>query len=464
MGRAGAHCEADAVVLGLGPAGASAASHLARAGLHVLALDRARFPRDKCCGDCLSPKALAPLERLGQDDLLREAGHPVRSFRWWGPNGKPSGAGRFQGSPCICLPRRQLDQQLRLEAQRSGAQIEEGVSAQQLLRVGGRVTGVRARRPGGAELIIKAPVTVMATGSLQRLHGGLHPLPRLSNGHGLGLRAYYEGIAELSSSAELHCHPRIGAGYLWIFPLGGGRANVGLGFGCLGWQRLSQKLPAAFRRCLRELPGLRGRFEKARRISPLVGSPVALSDGSLPRLPAGLLPAGDALALCDPLGGEGIANALLSGELAARAVLDAAGAPERSVRLYRAVLKRQLLPELRASAAMQSLSRHPAAFDLLWSRAQSNPQLDQLMISLMADGASALVSWKNAAGMLGPGLDPQRLLGRRGLRLADGLLNALFRSAPSLALARLLGAAAMQDPRLAPGHAGAHSGDDGGTP
>jgi len=227
--------EFDLIVVGAGPAGASCALYAARAGLRVLLLDRARFPRDKVCGDFVPRRAQRCLEELGLLHRLLAAPHVRLShLRLVAPSGaavtlpfcpaqaKPPGYAAY-----VCR-RWHLDALL-VEAAREVAAVREGFAVTHVLRDGQAVVGVRGHGEGTPEESFAARLVVGADGhrSVLRRQLGLY---RLEPRHwAAAARAYYRGVDMDPSTAEVHFLPWVRSGYLWLFPADDGLTNVGLG-------------------------------------------------------------------------------------------------------------------------------------------------------------------------------------------------------------------------------------------
>ncbi|MCC7275236.1 MAG: FAD-dependent monooxygenase, partial [Alphaproteobacteria bacterium] len=225
----------DLVVVGGGPAGAAAAMFAARAGLNALLLDKALFPRDKICGDAISGKSVAILRELGLlEGVRRLPGAPVGHIVFGSPDhveadidlSRAADPGRVTG---FVIRRTDFDAFLFAEAARK-VECRDGFLVDDLVMADGAVRGVRGRdlRTGRTEEI-GARIVLGADGyrSIVARRLGLY---RYDPDHtAVGLRAYYDGVAGLGDRIELHYVDAVRPGYLWIFPLGGGAANVGIG-------------------------------------------------------------------------------------------------------------------------------------------------------------------------------------------------------------------------------------------
>lgn len=341
---------ADLVVVGAGPAGAAAALAARRQGLEVVVLDRATFPRDKTCGDGLTAAALADLERLGVEVPALPA-EPVRQVvvvapdRWQVELPLPA-----PGLHAAVVERARLDAAIVAAARTAGALVREGV---EVVAVEPDDTGVAVRSADGS--IVRAPFVVAADGhySTVRRHVGTDRGRDLGTWH--AVRQYFGDVGDprLWVLFERDLLP----GYAWVFPLPGGRANVG--FGVLraaghDGKALARLWPDLLGRpTLRAALGPRAEPEGRHRAWPIPSAydPARLTDGRI-------LYAGDAAGLVDPLTGEGVAQAIESGELAVDAVTAGGDAHTVGSR-YRTSVGRRLGRDLRFASALQRLLRSP---------------------------------------------------------------------------------------------------------
>lgn len=348
---------ADVVVVGGGPAGAAAGITLARAGRQVVLVDKAVFPREKCCGDGLTAGALRLLDDLGLDPGAVASWQVVDDVVIRSPSGRqttfplPRGQGQF----AAVARRADLDDALLDVARRAGVHVREGAP----------VTGVDA----DAERVVvtvddgsplTAPYVVAADGMwspTRKLVGAATPGYR---GEWHAFRQYFAGVGPRAAT-ELFVwfEPDLLPGYAWSFPLPDGRANVGFGIArdATNVQDMARLWPDLLARPhVREVLGDAAVAEGPHRAWPIPARVDAVA-----RTAAGgrVLFAGDAAAATDPLTGEGIAQALLTGILASEAVLAAGpGRPDEAAAGYDRAVDRALVADHRMSVLLQRALRH----------------------------------------------------------------------------------------------------------
>jgi geranylgeranyl reductase family protein len=352
----------DVVVVGGGPAGATAALAARRAdpGASVLVLDRAAFPRDKVCGDGIAPEALDVLAGLGVDPgALTEGFAPVPRLRLTGPSGAV--VERPMHRPAAVVPRLAFDARLLAVARAAGAEVRRGL-----------VRRVHPR-PDGVEVdgSVTASVLVAADGaeSVVRRSLGI-PVPRPDQ-VAVAIRGYAPEPPGAAGVQVVTTTARRWPAYAWCFPLGDGRANVGYGELVSGGVTRAGLVDGLHRL----LPGVAPDQLRAHRLP--------LSTGR-PRLPDGrVLLTGDAAGLVNPLTGEGIYYAVLSGACAGAAAH--AGADAGAV--HRRALEARLGRTLRHLTVASQLSRLPRVMDAAVRAAATRQAVFDDVVRLgLADG------------------------------------------------------------------------------
>jgi len=331
--------EADVIVVGAGPAGATTAFYLAQSGLDVLLLEKSRFPREKVCGDGLTPRAVKTLVAMGvsvseQDGWVRNQGLRVigagkRLEMPWPELSSYPGYG-------LVRTRLDLDETLARRAQQAGARLLEGVTVTGpvLSERTGRITGVTARPAGEeGERTYSARVVVAADGNSSRLSVAMGLRKRDDRPLGVAVRAYYQTPRHdddyLESWLDLWDGDRLLPGYGWIFGMGDGTSNVGLGLLNTSAAFGNTDYHALLRRWLKGMPAEWG-FTEENRTQPIRGAALPMGFNRTPHYFKGLLLAGDAGGMVNPFNGEGIAYAMESGEILARTIVQALARARRA--------------------------------------------------------------------------------------------------------------------------------------
>jgi geranylgeranyl reductase family protein len=357
---------ADVIVVGAGPAGSSAAYYLATAGLDVLLLEKSSFPREKVCGDGLTPRAVKALTAMGVQIGADQGWLRNKGLRIIGGGGRIELAwpdlSVYPGFGMV-RTRTDFDEILARHAQKAGARLAENVTVTGPLidSKSGRVTGVSALEatggpgPGGrpgqkADAVRRefgARVVIAADGNSSRLSVSMGLHKRDDRPLGVAVRTYYRTPRHdddyLEAWLDLWDGESLLPGYGWIFGMGDGTSNVGLGllntsdaFGHIDYRAL-------LRRWLAAMPA-EWELAEQNRTQPVRGAALPMGFNRTPHYTRGVLLVGDAAGLVNPFNGEGIAYAMESGELAARSVVQAFGRPtaagtERALQGYPMALK-----------------------------------------------------------------------------------------------------------------------------
>ncbi len=333
------------LVVGAGPAGSAAAFHLARRGVDVLLVDRASFPRDKVCGDGLTPRAVGALLRMGVE-VAAPGFLTVGRVRTYGFDGSvefawPSG-GPFPPLGAV-RRRRDLDRLLADRAVEAGATFLDGTLVEGPILEDGRVRGAHLRPPGGGSRPVRAAFVVAADGPSSRFatQAGVRRDP--SAPVAAAARTYIQSSRDLRGTMEAFLTLRDGRrhlpGYGWIFPAEEGHLNVGVYVVRSPGDPRSESLHEAFDAFMRSLPP-EWKPSMGAATEPLRSAPIPMGLNRTALVRPGLLVAGDAAGLVNPFTGEGIGYALESGELAASAIFAALASNDpAAIRRYSEVVR-----------------------------------------------------------------------------------------------------------------------------
>jgi geranylgeranyl reductase family protein len=400
--------DADVIVVGAGPGGSTAAYHMARHGLRVLVLEKAEFPREKVCGDGLTPRAVKQLVKMGipmDEDAgwlrnrgLRVIGGGVRLELDWP---------QLASFPDYGLTRTRLDfdHLLAKRATEAGAELRTNTTVTgPLLDETGRVVGVRTN-----ESQFRAPLVVAADGVSGRFALGLGIAKREDRPIGVAVRRYYHSPHRhdddyLESWLELRSRDgfrgggravRTGGdkllpGYGWIFGMGDGRVNVGLGvlnssvaFGKTNYRQLLVDW-------LGGTPPEWGMNDEANADGPILGAALPMGFNRVPHYSRGTLLVGDSGGMVNPFNGEGIAYAMESGELAAEVVVQALARPagparERALRVYNSELKARYGGYYRLGGVFVKLIGNPHLMRIATRHGLPHPVLMRFVLKLLAN-------------------------------------------------------------------------------
>ncbi len=373
----------DAVVVGAGPAGVAISIFLRQRGRDVLLLDAARFPRDKVCGEGVSPEAWRLLTALDAAERVeRLAPWPLRGMALTSPDGTQF-VGRYTGSarPGFALRRHALDQSLVEAAAAAGVEIRQERRVTALLLEEGQVRGVVAEGPAGPGTI-RARLTVGADGRrsvVARHLGLLHEHARLRK---FAVRGYWEGVAGLGELGEMHVG---GGGYCGIAPLSSSAANVAFVLDQDEMREAAGDLEGFYRRALRRWPRLFHRLSAASLLEPprAIG-PLAIVARRL--FAPGALLVGDAGGFFDPFTGEGVTLALRTAEIAApfsEQYLDS-GDPDALLR-YDAARHAATRDKFRVNRLLQHVVGWPGLANLMARKLKRRPDLADRLVGIAGD-------------------------------------------------------------------------------
>ncbi len=391
---------ADVIVVGAGPAGSSAAWWSARAGIDTVVLDKAAFPREKVCGDGLTPRGVRALDDMGIDTspaagwvrhkgLRVQGGGQVVEVDWPKLSRWPDYS--------LVRPRRDLDAMLAAHAETAGARVHTEVTVTEpLLDDAGRVAGVRSEvGPERRPVTWRAPLVVSAEGLSGRLAKALGLGRREDRPLGIAVRRYVRTPRSADEYLDISFDLTEGGpsrdsmpGYGWVFGMGDGTANVG--FGLLDTRRATgADHRAVLRRWLETFPADQQLGEEFA-VTPPRGAGLPMALHRQPAYTRGLLLAGDAAGAVNPFNGEGISYAMETGRMAAEAAVEALAAPsgparEAALRRYPARLRAEYGRHHRLGIGFLALLSRPDVVRFATAHGLKRPVLVNAALRLMGN-------------------------------------------------------------------------------
>lgn len=383
--------ECDVLVVGGGPAGASAACRLARHGVDVVLVEKKRFPREKTCGDGLTPRSVKALTDLGMTDELG-GWHRVRGLRAYG--GGHVLELDWPEHPVFpsygtVVTRAELDMAIAERARKEGARMLEEVEATEPAAESGLVEAVRLKPKGDASFELRPRFVIVADGSLSRFGRTLGNERDRRYPLGMAIRGYFDSPRSNDDFIESHLDVRDRdgkalPGYGWIFPEGDGTVNVGIGLLSTfrEWKGVNTShLMEAFTHMAPAHWGIDPEAGRSVRGGKL---PMGLS--VRPRVGPNWLVVGDAAGAINPFNGEGIAYALETSEVAAELVAEALQTNDGSV-LYRygAILDDRYASYYRAARAFVRLIGEPQVMRALTAVGMRSRPLMSFVLRVMAN-------------------------------------------------------------------------------
>ncbi len=385
--------ERDVIIVGAGPAGATAAAALAQKGYDVLLLDRHQFPRDKTCGDAVPAGAIELLWRLGMREKIDKAVargelYPLEGMMLVSPRGHELHA-KFHhgqlGSESYVAPRIYFDALIQEHAVASGAEFCLAKAKAPIVE-NGKVVGIQVQANGRSHNL-RARLVIGADGVTSVVARNLRPKNKqhADNHRAVALRAYIDDIEELPKEVEFYLYKDVLPGYAWIFPIGKNKANIGLGMRLDYFRKKKYNLEQMLKDFL-ERPEIKKRLLRGGQLRDVATWQLNFgSQKHMHHVFDGAILVGDAAGFINPLTGGGIHNGLVSAELAAQVADEALQANDVSrskMQVYEKLCHDHMWESMRNSFWMQrTFMRFPILVDFLVKRMKENSQLAKTFLT-----------------------------------------------------------------------------------
>ncbi len=359
-------------MVGAGPAGSASAHYLASAGYSVILVDKSKFPRDKICGDFVSPVAQNELSRLGITGTLEfKRSNPISRASVYLDGNKliSRSVPKVKGLPRYgrVVPRVILDKLLLDSACRVGAIFLEDLKAVDI-RI--KHEGVELLLEGSSgKKILKTRLLLGADGSnstIAKLVRGQSPS---SSDRIIAIRGYFKDVEGPANQADLHFSRESFPGYCWLFPTGENQANVGVGT-VLDTIPSGKSLNELLNQLIKNDLALHKRLRNAKLVGQIRGWPLTTYNANQPLVDNRVMLVGDAAGLVNPINGEGIQYALLSGRWASEVAISSLTANDLSkeaLSAYQEIVERELQYGMLLARLIVQLIRN-RSFNSIWLR------------------------------------------------------------------------------------------------
>ncbi|MDI6689798.1 MAG: geranylgeranyl reductase family protein [Actinomycetota bacterium] len=378
----------EVAIVGAGPGGSSAAYYLSKLRHKVLLVDKCQFPRDKACGDGISPRAVEILKDMGLLPEIEGKFKRTRGVRIFATKGGCMEANwpHVKKYPHygFIIPRIELDDILRRHAIRAGAEFWDNCLVIEPLLENGKVIGVRAKR-NGRHLKIYSSFVIAADGAHSRVGRSLRLLKRKPRSIGVAIRAYYQGIED-DDFMEIYGEDCILPAFGWIFPAGNGIANVGVGALIDDVKKHQLNLSYVLSNFIHNSAHARKKLTKAIPLDSPKGDVLRLGWEASEVATNGVLLVGDAASLVNPFTGEGVTYALESGKLAAEVIDEALSSGDPTILFkYKDLIRRRYGFYFRMGTIFVKWISKPPLMNLGIGLASKNQKLAQFSLRVLAN-------------------------------------------------------------------------------
>jgi menaquinone-9 beta-reductase len=379
----------DVIIAGGGPAGSACALCLAKSGLKITMIDKTSFPKNKICGDALSIDVIRQLPKLSEKlaGKFTKIKNKISSsgLRIYGPSGELLELEiKSRDNSCGYIMRRPAFDNMLHECVTENPSLNfyKNCSAESVKKYSDHISILTSSGE------INGKILVGADGANSVISRYVHKHTKSKKHLCVGIKSYYKNVEGFHPDGyiELHFYKNLLPCYLWIFPMHGNEANVGLGLMHNDLLKSKLSLKQIMFDIISEHPVVSPRFKNAQRISPVEAWPLPLAMDKKMISDERILLIGDAAGLIDPFTGEGVGNAIRSGRIAADHILNCFKENTFSASFNKAYDKeiyKRMWNELRISSSIQKILRYPKLIDFIIHKANKNNSFRNMLLHAM---------------------------------------------------------------------------------
>lgn len=384
----------DIIIVGAGPAGATAALYAKRHGLTTLLLDKQSFPRDKICGDALSGKSVGILRDLELlDEVENLPGAFVQSVTFSSPAHDMFNIDLTQTSlkniPKGFVIRREIfDEFMFCKAKEAATKYIENFTVTDILSENGTVVGVKGKdHSTETREEYKGKIVFGADGYNSIVARKLGLYEHDPKHWVVALRCYYKDVKGLTDQIELHYVDEVVPGYFWIFPLEENYANIGIGMLHHFIKKNNIDLKTALDNAINSA-FFKERFKNATPVEKPIGWNLPVGSKRRKNFGNGFMLLGDAAGLIDPFTGEGIGNAMYSARIAvetAEKAINSKDVSEKALMPYFDNLWGVIGNELKVSHKLQKIGKYRFLLNFVIRKASRNKNVSNIIAGMLAN-------------------------------------------------------------------------------
>lgn len=399
----------DVIVVGGGPAGTIASMFLKKAGKRVLLIDKARFPRDKICGDAQGRKLATIMKELGiYEDYTKLPGVPIYGIRLSSPNGIQIDMDLIppDATPGYIVRRMDLDNFLFQKTKAFDVETRERIVVEDIIfDESGAVRELKCKDLDSNEPVTLTARLFIAADGADSLFAKKLNLKNPPEHFIVALRAYYRNVEGMNDKIELHLLKDLIPGYFWIFPLPNKEANVGLGMVIKTKNEKNINLVTELKKAIAENPLFVERFRGAELDGGIKAWNLPVASHRRKLVGPNYVLIGDAAGLIDPLSGEGVGTAAISGRHAAHVAIEALDQNqlnEQFLTTYDTRLWDEIGHEIKADYRIQRLGhKFPFLLNRLMSKASKDQEFRKKFEALLpyTEGKEKIGAWRFIASL-----------------------------------------------------------------